>query len=43
VENGQKVLITLAGVFEYVNAVERLFAWSNAQRIRISERSAPVR
>ncbi len=35
VENGEKVLITRAGIFEYVVAVERLFAWSGAQRIRI--------
>ena len=34
VENGEKVLITRVGIFEYVEAVERLFAWSDAQRMR---------
>jgi hypothetical protein len=36
VEDGEKVLITRTGIAEYVVAVERLFAWSNAQRMRVS-------
>jgi hypothetical protein len=35
VENGEEVLITRTGIFEYVVAVERLFAWSDAQRMRV--------
>jgi hypothetical protein len=34
-ENGEKVLITRAGILDYVLAVERLFAWSDAQRMRV--------
>jgi hypothetical protein len=35
VENREKVFITSPGIIEYVVAVERLFAWSDAQRMRI--------
>jgi len=35
VENREKVFITTPGIIEFVVAVERLFAWSDAQRMRV--------
>lgn len=41
-ENGKKVFITRDGILVYVHAVERLFAWSDAQRMRVCDRGKRV-